>query len=277
MNRFPIAFWTHLCDILLEGDVTEEKELLGPFAELAQIAFHHMRERRQVRASEEIERIPKKFVQTLTINFKDAKPEGVSRELIRRFPTLVPTFLFTVLPSAKLRWTSPAPERERSKFISRRSWTTDQSDFFKKSSTLGSFFCLRGKRLVLETICEGGGKQLEEFLIHSASFSFGLLLRMTVFMAPHFVLPRVLKVCSKEECDVIKKKYRHNNRRFQKPSCVYKFEEGGGSERRRLFISFECATEEEHETGRPMLPASHRGLDDLGLMRASSLLQVLFA
>uniref|UniRef100_A0A1I7ZSH4 FBD domain-containing protein n=1 Tax=Steinernema glaseri TaxID=37863 RepID=A0A1I7ZSH4_9BILA len=353
MDRIPFAFWTHLCHISLSSDVTEAKELSGPFGELSQIAFHHMLQYvtvveegieklsylhywctdREERGHQEIERISKKFVRTLTINFKDTKPEIVSRKLIQRFPHAIPNFQF-FCSSISEAWVDFACSLKRFSQVLITKKLDDRSvgllqrvidtrkllvfTVCEKAceggilATLKSLLCqdqfrevevrsssrrpwesgvvsellqfwsqnsekLKGKRLVLERKCEGGVQQLEKFLIYSGSSSFGILRRMTVFMARYFLLQQTLKVCSREECDVIKKEYRHNYRRFHKPSCVYKFEEGEGSERRRLYISFECATARERRSARPKLPASHKGLDDLGLMRATSWLEVLFA
>uniref|UniRef100_A0A1I7ZTM3 TIR domain-containing protein n=1 Tax=Steinernema glaseri TaxID=37863 RepID=A0A1I7ZTM3_9BILA len=149
---------------------------------------------------------------------------------------------------------------------------------------------LRGKRLALLGQCEGGVKQLEEFLLPSLSpLPFVLQMvktsieRLWSFMLKTLItftsseLRGILKICSKEECDAISKEYRHEQMRFHKPSCIYKFEEGERNERRRLYIFFECATKKERRTERPKLPANHKGLDDLGLMRDTSSLQVLFA
>uniref|UniRef100_A0A1I7ZSW6 TIR domain-containing protein n=1 Tax=Steinernema glaseri TaxID=37863 RepID=A0A1I7ZSW6_9BILA len=338
MDGVPIAFWTHLCDMSLPCDVTEAKELLGPFGELAETAFHYMLQyvtvveegiekrpylyfwctERRVRASEEIGSVPKKFVRGVTINFKDARPENVSRELIQRFPHAFPNFVF-LCPSISEAWVDFACSLKRSidvritkkledesvgllqRLVDARKLSTimvHEEDCEVLSNEVWGFFRrpweggvvrellhfwsqnsdkLKGKRLVLSEECERGVKQLEEFLLRNSSSSFGLLLRMTMFIAPYFVVHRVLKVCSKEKCDAINKEYRHNYRRFHKPSCVYKFEEGEGSERRRLYISFECATLIEQITGRPKLSASHTGLDKLWRMRATTLLQVLFA
>uniref|UniRef100_A0A1I7Z1J4 ADP-ribosyl cyclase/cyclic ADP-ribose hydrolase n=1 Tax=Steinernema glaseri TaxID=37863 RepID=A0A1I7Z1J4_9BILA len=83
-----------------------------------------------------------------------------------------------------------------------------------------------------------------------------------------------LKLCSKEECDSIDKYYRHNNDVFFKPSGVYKHEEGEGDDLRSLYISFECANEEERKMGLLYRP-SIRG--DLSLMRDTNVLRLLFA
>uniref|UniRef100_A0A1I7ZT19 Uncharacterized protein n=1 Tax=Steinernema glaseri TaxID=37863 RepID=A0A1I7ZT19_9BILA len=64
---------------------------------------------------------------------------------------------------------------------------------------------------------------------------------------------------------------------FQKPSCVYKFEEGEGDERRRLYISFECAPRLQQRKWLQRRPASHSGRRKLDLIRGTTLLRMLFA
>uniref|UniRef100_A0A1I7YQ29 FBD domain-containing protein n=1 Tax=Steinernema glaseri TaxID=37863 RepID=A0A1I7YQ29_9BILA len=341
MDGVPFAFWAHLCHISLPSDVSEAKEFAGPFGELAKIASHHMLQYvtfvvdgiekrpylhywctdRMEHSPQEIERISKKFVRTLTINFEDTKPEGTSRELIQRFPHACPNFQFRC-SSISEAWVDFACSLKRFSQILITKKLDDRAvgllqrlvdarklfaftvreeaceggilamlksllcqDQFRESDVVRELLQfwsqnskkLKGKRLVLERKCKKGVKQLEEFLVHNASSPFGVLLRKIVFMARYFLLRRTLTVCSREECDVIKKEYRHNYRRFHKPSCVYKFEEGEESERRQLYISFECASAKEQKSGRRTRPASHRGLDNLGLMRATTWLEVLFA
>uniref|UniRef100_A0A1I7YIE2 Transthyretin-like family protein n=1 Tax=Steinernema glaseri TaxID=37863 RepID=A0A1I7YIE2_9BILA len=77
----------------------------------------------------------------------------------------------------------------------------------------------------------------------------------------------LMRVCSMEECDLINKDYHNNHTRFNKPSCIYKFEEGEEGERRRLYISFECCEPDEQKTGQRNMPASYKGDNDLRLMR----------
>uniref|UniRef100_A0A1I7ZZ41 F-box domain-containing protein n=1 Tax=Steinernema glaseri TaxID=37863 RepID=A0A1I7ZZ41_9BILA len=124
---------------------------------------------------------------------------------------------------------------------------------------------MRGKNLFFERCCEGGVDQLEEFILHRDASKSDL------------GIEEALEVCSQEECDFINWEYCHNNERYTKPSCVYKFEEGEGEQRRRLYISFECKHEEEGNTEIRWGPASCSGRDNLGLMRATELLHVLFA
>uniref|UniRef100_A0A1I8AQV6 FBD domain-containing protein n=1 Tax=Steinernema glaseri TaxID=37863 RepID=A0A1I8AQV6_9BILA len=123
---------------------------------------------------------------------------------------------------------------------------------------------IRGTRLIVEKNCEGGVQQLEEFVLQRAAIK-GRNVQ---------TIQDVLKVCSKEECDFLDKYYRHHNYSFTTPSCVYKFEEGEGEERRRLYISFDCRNR-TRTTGRQY--ASREGIDDLSLMRGTRELHVLFA
>uniref|UniRef100_A0A1I7ZYN8 F-box domain-containing protein n=1 Tax=Steinernema glaseri TaxID=37863 RepID=A0A1I7ZYN8_9BILA len=135
---------------------------------------------------------------------------------------------------------------------------------------------LIGKRLVLEGNCEGGVQQLEDFVLQRAGVSPTLpqVNGSTILTSSlsHFGMHFALKVCSKEECQDAGPR----SITFIKPSCIYKYEEGEKDERRRLYIAFECANEEERRTGGRKLSASHEGRNDLSLMRTTSLLHVFF-
>uniref|UniRef100_A0A1I7YQ79 Uncharacterized protein n=1 Tax=Steinernema glaseri TaxID=37863 RepID=A0A1I7YQ79_9BILA len=85
----------------------------------------------------------------------------------------------------------------------------------------------------------------------------------------------VLKICSKEECDFIDKEYKHSEYTFERPSCVYKFEDGEESNRRRIYLSFECADQAGQE-GSQQMAANHNGMDDIRLLGRTSHLHVLF-
>uniref|UniRef100_A0A1I8A272 BPTI/Kunitz inhibitor domain-containing protein n=1 Tax=Steinernema glaseri TaxID=37863 RepID=A0A1I8A272_9BILA len=80
--------------------------------------------------------------------------------------------------------------------------------------------------------------------------------------------------CSKEECDFLDKYYWHHNFYFDEPSCVYKYEEGEGDDRRRLYISFDCDHGKKRTTG-PRY-ASCEGVDNLSLLRGAKYIYVLF-
>uniref|UniRef100_A0A1I8ALM1 FBA_2 domain-containing protein n=1 Tax=Steinernema glaseri TaxID=37863 RepID=A0A1I8ALM1_9BILA len=106
MNRVPLSFYDHLCDISTTDELGTAKELSGYYGKIALFAFEHCVEYlvdivdgreedgylayfcdgREVRELEKIEAFPKKFVRVVTINLMDAKDEKVSRELIQRFP-----------------------------------------------------------------------------------------------------------------------------------------------------------------------------------------------
>uniref|UniRef100_A0A1I7ZTC0 Sister chromatid cohesion protein DCC1 n=1 Tax=Steinernema glaseri TaxID=37863 RepID=A0A1I7ZTC0_9BILA len=122
---------------------------------------------------------------------------------------------------------------------------------------------LRGKKMVLdkEVNCQNGASQLLQFLASRNP-------------EPHQLR---LDRCSKEELDFIDKYYCHHHTLFVKPSCVYKHEEGEGDNRRKLYISFECATDEELQARRPERPASLSGHDDLDLLQAAISIHILFA
>uniref|UniRef100_A0A1I7ZZ52 Uncharacterized protein n=1 Tax=Steinernema glaseri TaxID=37863 RepID=A0A1I7ZZ52_9BILA len=265
---------------------------------------------RKIRTPEEIEAYPKKLVHEVTIQMFDAKDEKVSQAIVRRFPYAC--YHFTLLSSSiNKAWVDFACSLKRLTYVVIRKKLDDHSvglfqklvieqklsylaiyekayeggiintlksvlrqEQFKhlginnynsgpwKSSLLRDILqlwsknsqTLTGKHLIMEHNCAGGVKQLEEF-----------------------ILRRPLNGCSKEECDYIEKYYRHRVLQFRKPSCVYKYEEGEGDKRRRLYISFECANEEERKTGQQNRPASHEGLNDLSLMRTTNSLHVLFA
>uniref|UniRef100_A0A1I8AD34 FBA_2 domain-containing protein n=1 Tax=Steinernema glaseri TaxID=37863 RepID=A0A1I8AD34_9BILA len=138
---------------------------------------------------------------------------------------------------------------------------------------------LRGKHFVMDKNCESGIEQLEEFLLRRTLATVcPTLLRVpaaTLQIGRIFLVQRALEVCSKEECDLIDKEYRHNHTTFRIPSCVYKYEEGGETQRRRLYFSFEC--DKYREWQHLWRPASHNGHKDFTLMRNTSSLHILFA
>uniref|UniRef100_A0A1I7Z1K0 TIR domain-containing protein n=1 Tax=Steinernema glaseri TaxID=37863 RepID=A0A1I7Z1K0_9BILA len=125
---------------------------------------------------------------------------------------------------------------------------------------------LRGTKFSVEHNCEGGVQQLEEFV-----------LRRAAIITDDRNIPTIQEVltrCSQEECDFLEKYYRLRSNCFKTPSCVYKFEEGTGDKRRKLYISFECNHGKNRTTGRQY--ASCEGVDDLSLMRGTNSLRVLF-
>uniref|UniRef100_A0A1I7ZHX3 F-box domain-containing protein n=1 Tax=Steinernema glaseri TaxID=37863 RepID=A0A1I7ZHX3_9BILA len=136
---------------------------------------------------------------------------------------------------------------------------------------------LRGKSLLLSENCKDGVKQLQDFVLDRGAASPDLIEPYLTYRLRLFGLNFALKVCSKEECDFIDKYHRRRFVTFDKPSCIYKYEEDDGDERRRIYISFECATESEQKDKKPRRPASHNGHNDLGLMPATTYLRLLFA
>uniref|UniRef100_A0A1I8AQJ1 TIR domain-containing protein n=1 Tax=Steinernema glaseri TaxID=37863 RepID=A0A1I8AQJ1_9BILA len=123
---------------------------------------------------------------------------------------------------------------------------------------------VRGKRLTLEKNCEGGVNQLEKFVLERAEIN-GRNVQ---------TIQEVLTRCSKEECDFLDKYYRQHNYLFNTPSCVYKFEEGEGDDRQRLYISFDCKHGKNRTTERQY--ASHEGVDDFSLIRGTNSFHVFF-
>uniref|UniRef100_A0A1I7ZWK5 TIR domain-containing protein n=1 Tax=Steinernema glaseri TaxID=37863 RepID=A0A1I7ZWK5_9BILA len=112
---------------------------------------------------------------------------------------------------------------------------------------------LRGKILLLDRNCKGSAKQLEQFVLRRASHT------------ATEDLGKVLKVCSKEECDFVNREYQHNHWMFAKPSCIYKYEDARKrSARHRIYVSFEC-------------PTGYDGCDDLTVMQHTTCLQILFS
>uniref|UniRef100_A0A1I7ZJU6 FBA_2 domain-containing protein n=1 Tax=Steinernema glaseri TaxID=37863 RepID=A0A1I7ZJU6_9BILA len=126
---------------------------------------------------------------------------------------------------------------------------------------------LRGKNLILVDNCSSEVHQLQEFVLYRSK-------KILTWSFAEF--QTALTQCTEEECEYIGKYYRHRAVLFYKPSCVYKFEEGEGGKRRRLYISFECADEEERRTVKRNLPASHEGCNDLRYMHRTIFCRVLF-
>uniref|UniRef100_A0A1I8A4P9 FBA_2 domain-containing protein n=1 Tax=Steinernema glaseri TaxID=37863 RepID=A0A1I8A4P9_9BILA len=135
-------------------------------------------------------------------------------------------------------------------------------EFWSENSTK-----LGGKNLVLKELCRGGVEQLEKFILHRTSTKT----TGTTSVSP---IKDALEVCSKEECDSIERYYQHHHFLFDKPSCVYKFQEGEADDRRRMYISFECSSENEKIAHRC---ANQDGHNDLNVMQNTSSLHVLFA
>uniref|UniRef100_A0A1I7YR94 F-box domain-containing protein n=1 Tax=Steinernema glaseri TaxID=37863 RepID=A0A1I7YR94_9BILA len=123
---------------------------------------------------------------------------------------------------------------------------------------------LRGKSLILDTNCKGGVEQLEQFVLQRAS------------PTATRDLGKVLKVCSKKECDFLDREYHHNDITYAKPSCIYKYEDAREGELRGLYVSFECASQEEEGSPQRHFPAGYNGQDDLSLMRRTTFLRILF-
>uniref|UniRef100_A0A1I7Z8C9 3'-5' exonuclease domain-containing protein n=1 Tax=Steinernema glaseri TaxID=37863 RepID=A0A1I7Z8C9_9BILA len=137
---------------------------------------------------------------------------------------------------------------------------------------------LKGEGFCVVNGCKGAVQQLKDFVIRNKlSRSSSRLLRIpgVTSMARRLSGIRwALKRCSKEECDFIHKNYR-TCISFIKPSCVYSYEEGEEGERRKLYISFECAKKEK--PGQTKGRATAKGHKGLSSMQATSVLQVLFA
>uniref|UniRef100_A0A1I7YI55 FBD domain-containing protein n=1 Tax=Steinernema glaseri TaxID=37863 RepID=A0A1I7YI55_9BILA len=149
-------------------------------------------------------------------------------------------------------------------------WLGEESDESDESDVvleLLEFWSENSKELIGKSLtlngdnCECGVRQLEEFLLHRAP--------------GRSELKDVLKMCSQEECDFIFKEYPRNRANFTNSSAVYKFEEGDGCERRRLYVSFECGAGKLG--GTPLRPANHSKVNDLSLIRKTHSLRVLFA
>uniref|UniRef100_A0A1I7ZYL3 FBA_2 domain-containing protein n=1 Tax=Steinernema glaseri TaxID=37863 RepID=A0A1I7ZYL3_9BILA len=354
MDRVPIAFCEHVCDVLYDAGLSKSKKLSGNFGQCAQFASRHRTayegivsdgeessryleyNGRMLNTLEEIDAVPKKFVRDVYIELLDAEEESVSREIVKRFPyaqyhfgifssrineacidlmcslkRLGNIIIFKELDDKTIQlfqklvegrklstlhvneWASEVSTleviktllcQEQFKILTITNWNGEPSerDFVRKILQLWSESSeqLNGKKLFLESYRENGVEQLVDFLLQRAGVIPRFHLVQDIQGAKESLtvlgLLSALKVCSKEECDQINRDYHHNHTRFFKPSCVYKYEEGQGAERRRLYISFECAVEEERKTRRQNMPSSHRGHNDLSLMLTTTFLYVLF-
>uniref|UniRef100_A0A1I7YHW5 FBA_2 domain-containing protein n=1 Tax=Steinernema glaseri TaxID=37863 RepID=A0A1I7YHW5_9BILA len=165
--------------------------------------------------------------------------------------------------------------------------------FWSKNSEL-----LGGKNLMID-YWEEGVDQLEEFVLQRALAKDRALKDAEIQKALYFCstmecdftllepstykgrrveIQDVLEVCSKEECEFIDKEYLHNHFTFIEPSRVYRFQEGQGAKRRRIYVSFECADEEKQPVrGELRLPARYSGLSDLSLLHNSRTVRLFFA
>uniref|UniRef100_A0A1I8AT34 F-box domain-containing protein n=1 Tax=Steinernema glaseri TaxID=37863 RepID=A0A1I8AT34_9BILA len=269
-----------------------------------------------VHSPEEIDAFPKKFVQDVSMDLRDTKDMKVCREIVTRFPyAIYQLIIFTSKISES--WVDFACSLKRlgvvvicrkmtqkanrlfQKFVDLRKLSrltikeracvdTKEmlksalcQDQFEELQIRGFHRCwktrvvhdlllfwsengekLRGKYLNLDFVCKGGVKQLEKFIFRKLKDS------------DEATMEEALVQCTKEECDYIDNYYRHRQFLFHKPSCVYKYEEGEGDQRRRLYISFECADEDKRPA---QLPAGHRGINDLKLMREADFVSLLFA
>uniref|UniRef100_A0A1I7YXB0 Stimulator of interferon genes protein n=1 Tax=Steinernema glaseri TaxID=37863 RepID=A0A1I7YXB0_9BILA len=106
MDRVPRAFHEHVCGRLSIVGLSGAKELSGSYGKIARLAFDHLSSYictvedgcqiaeyvfyrhpdRGMEVAEDIEAVPKKFVQSVMIRLEDAEDESVSREVVQRFP-----------------------------------------------------------------------------------------------------------------------------------------------------------------------------------------------
>uniref|UniRef100_A0A1I7ZZ24 F-box domain-containing protein n=1 Tax=Steinernema glaseri TaxID=37863 RepID=A0A1I7ZZ24_9BILA len=120
---------------------------------------------------------------------------------------------------------------------------------------------LRGKSVVLQESCKSGVKQIKKFLLRrvkSQDINGDRAVRR---------LQDVLKICKKKERKFIDKEYPRCRCTFSRSSrCVYKYEEGEGDERRRIYFGFDAIG-----------LVTHSEPIDLGLMmKKSFIVHVLF-
>uniref|UniRef100_A0A1I8A5A3 FBA_2 domain-containing protein n=1 Tax=Steinernema glaseri TaxID=37863 RepID=A0A1I8A5A3_9BILA len=299
MDRVPIAFHDAVCATLYTDALSSLGELSGYFGYLARSTWrdrayyvssvkdgiekeghiNYDSDGRKVSASEEIEAVPKKSVHIVMINLYDRKEENVSRAIVKRYP--YSSFQFALLSSSiNEAWVDFACSLKRlDTVLIMKTLDDDVIRLFQKLVD-GRKFCWLP---IFEEACEGNMLALLKMLLCQDQFMHlkirnnleGPWNSTVVQDLLQFWSENSEKVCPKEECDYIDKCYRHHNLCFSEPSCVYKFEEGKGDDRRRLYISFGCAHGKERTNGRRY--ASREGVDDLRLMRGTTLLRVLFA
>uniref|UniRef100_A0A1I7Y4H0 F-box domain-containing protein n=1 Tax=Steinernema glaseri TaxID=37863 RepID=A0A1I7Y4H0_9BILA len=339
MNSVPFAFCEQVCNYLMKWDLSEAEKLSGIFGKFTRNALRNrafslntvesgiekeailaLCHNQKLLTPQEIETIPKKFIQKVTIHLNDAQKENVSQAIVRRFPQAQCNFVLQS-PFISEAWVNFACSLKRLGVVA--IWKKLEDEAIRRFQKLvvgrklcwiivneeaceGDFmmmlkivFCqdqfeqlrignysfgpwkgnavrellhfweedssgkLRGKHFSLDGNCKGGVAQLEQFLISRAPVSGPSDRRLP------------LEICSKEECDFLDKYYRYRIMIFLRPSCVYKFEQGEGDQRRRLYISFECAKKVEPTTGR-RLAASHSGCVAITSMRNTSFLHILF-
>uniref|UniRef100_A0A1I7Y007 F-box domain-containing protein n=1 Tax=Steinernema glaseri TaxID=37863 RepID=A0A1I7Y007_9BILA len=124
---------------------------------------------------------------------------------------------------------------------------------------------MKGKSLFVDR-CFGGVWQFEQFVLQGVS------------TADLGGLKKALQICSKEECDFLNREYYLNHVAYTKPSCIYKYEDAReGIGRRRIYVSFECATQEELSSSGRHFPAGQDGHNDLCLLRSTTYLHIFFA
>uniref|UniRef100_A0A1I7YH86 RNA-directed RNA polymerase n=1 Tax=Steinernema glaseri TaxID=37863 RepID=A0A1I7YH86_9BILA len=264
--------------------------------------------KRYVDAQEEIAAAPSKFVRILWIYLQDAEAENVSRQTVQLFPyaheynfglesssiteawvALVYSLkrlghvwilkkldndsllLFKKLVTGrKLSYLMIHPDAYEDDMMLQirnkpaRDWTTapvrELLEFWAQNPEK-----LRGKYLNMRRNCRSGIDQLEEFLARRIQV-WGMEQNPSV-------LQKALEVCSKEECDFIAKEYR-TKFVFEKPSCIYKFEDESGGSKRRFYMAFECASD---VSGQQWRRANHNGHNDRDLMRITSFISLMFA
>uniref|UniRef100_A0A1I7ZYN3 FBA_2 domain-containing protein n=1 Tax=Steinernema glaseri TaxID=37863 RepID=A0A1I7ZYN3_9BILA len=323
MNRVPVTFWECVCGTSRVYELLEAEKLSGNIGELARMSYgerafyytyvegdtegnqriwYTATDRSDVTTFEEMEAVPKKSVLNVTINLENAGNENVSRDVVRRFPHAIYHFtlwspslnddsvrLFQKLViGQKLSWITIHGKACSGDMLELLKSALCQDQFEELNikhlhdspngtvvRELLKFWAensekMKGKKLILEYPYKEGVPQSELSMLHRSSVSSQLSLP--------------LKICSKKECENIDKYYRHRRRLFIKPSCIYKFEEGKGDERRRIYISFECAKQHEQVIKQedrltiiqPSRAASFLGQKDLSLMGETTELHMLF-
>uniref|UniRef100_A0A1I8AFD7 FBA_2 domain-containing protein n=1 Tax=Steinernema glaseri TaxID=37863 RepID=A0A1I8AFD7_9BILA len=239
--------------------------------------------RENVTSREEIDAVPKNHVCAATINFHDAGERQLSQEIVSRFPYSEHKFVLH-LSSINPAWVDFACSLKRIGLGILEKLESSAIPLLRKLINNGTIFELLMKSEVCESetievltplFCQEQfqalhigslcGTPWETSAVHdilqfwsmhgekmrgkwlTLMYSSGAVHDLETFLHQKSALglEDALKVCSKEECHFIDKYYRHHNYHFKTPSCVYKFEDGEEDERRRLYISFECAPKEE--------------------------------
>uniref|UniRef100_A0A1I7YHE3 Protein FAR1-RELATED SEQUENCE n=1 Tax=Steinernema glaseri TaxID=37863 RepID=A0A1I7YHE3_9BILA len=246
MNSVPLTFFEQLFQLLHKRTLSKAKELAGNYGQHANYAYEHIStgSDRRLETLEEIESASRKFVRKVTIHLNDAEAGNVARNIVQRFSHSMEYNFGLGSSSITEAWVALAYSLKRLGSIwIKRKLDDDALKLLQKLVT---------------------GRKLWYLMIHPDAYEDGMYFS---------VLEQALKVCSKEECDFIAKKYRAKFV-FERPSCIYKFEEQNGGSKRRFYMAFECAS---HWPRQDFKLASYNGHNDLDSVRITPYICIMFA